>query len=208
MANIATKAILGQSLAAQGYPTGYRQHSEGVYVKAPVFSFSKLRKVDIALGPEMKSTGEAIGKDRTLEKALYKAMIASGMKMPQQGRILFTIGNRDKAEAVELARQFNEIGYELISTAGTCQTLRDNGIYATPIGKIGEEGKTVLDVIRGQQVQFVINTFTTSKKNRVSDGFLIRRESVENNIPCFTSLDTARAVHKVLESMSFAITAS
>ena len=207
MANIATKAILGQDLPSQGYKTGYHPHSEGVFVKAPVFSFSKLRKVDISLGPEMKSTGEAIGKDKTLEKALYKAMVASGMKMPATGRILFTIGNRDKAEAVELARQFNEIGYDLISTAGTCQTLRENGIHATPIGKIGEEGTTVLDVIRGQKVQFVINTFTVNKKNNVTDGFLIRRESVENNIPCFTSLDTARAVYKVLESMNFSVTA-
>ena len=205
MANIATKAILGQSLLEQGYQTGYHPHAAGVYVKAPVFSFSKLRKVDIALGPEMKSTGEAIGKDKTLEKALYKALVASGMSIPTHGRILFTIGNRDKAEAVELARQFNEVGYELISTAGTCETLRENGIYATPIGKIGEEGRTVLDVIRGREVQFVVNTFTTSKKTAITDGFLIRREAVENNVPCFTSLDTARAVYKVLESMSFAI---
>ena len=207
MANIATKAILGQDLPSQGYETGYHPHSEGVFVKAPVFSFSKLRKVDISLGPEMKSTGEAIGKDKTLEKALYKAMVASGMKMPSSGRILFTIGNKDKAEAVELARNFNEIGYDLVSTAGTCKILNENGIHATPIGKIGEEGTTVLDVIRGQQVQFVINTFTVNKKTNVTDGFLIRRESVENNIPCFTSLDTAKAVYRVLESMSFSITA-
>ena len=207
MANIATKAILGKSLVEQGYETGYHPHSKGVYVKAPVFSFSKLRKVDISLGPEMKSTGEAIGKDKTLEKALYKALVASGMSMPMHGRILFTIGNKDKEEALDLARQFNEIGYELVSTAGTCKMLHDNGIYATPIGKIGEEGNTVLDAIRGQQVQFVINTFSTNKKNTITDGFLIRREAVENNIPCFTSLDTARAVYKVLESMSFAIDA-
>lgn len=208
MANIATKAILGQSLIEQGYGTGYHPHAEGVYVKAPVFSFSKLRKVDISLGPEMKSTGEAIGKDRTLEKALYKALVAAGMKMPTHGRILFTIGNKDKEESVELARQLTEIGYELISTKGTCEFLKENGIKAVSIAKIGEEGKTVLDVIRGQQVQFVINTFSVSKKDRITDGFLIRREAVENNIPCLTSLDTARAVYKVLESMSFAIDAA
>ena len=89
----------------------------------------------------MKSTGEAIGKDRTLEKALYKALVAAGMKMPTHGRILFTIGNKDKEEAVELARQFTEIGYELISTEGTCKLLHENGIYAVPIAKIGEEGR-------------------------------------------------------------------
>ncbi|MBQ8993256.1 MAG: carbamoyl-phosphate synthase large subunit, partial [Turicibacter sp.] len=208
MANIATKAILGQSLVHQGYETGYHPHSEGVYVKAPVFSFSKLRKVDISLGPEMKSTGEAIGKDKTLEKALYKALVAAGMKMPTHGRILFTIGNKDKEEAIELARQLNNIGYELMATEGTCKMLRESGIYAVQIAKIGEEGQTVLDVIRGQQVQFVINTFSVSKKDRITDGFLIRREAVENNIPCLTSLDTARAVYKVLDSMSFAIDAA
>ena len=118
------------------------------------------------------------------------------------------VSDKDKEEAVELARQFTEIGYELISTEGTCKLLHENGIYAVPIAKIGEEGKTVLDVIRGQQVQFVINTFSVSKKDRITDGFLIRREAVENNIPCLTSLDTARAVYKVLESMSFAIDAA
>ena len=208
MANIATKAILGQSLVNQGYETGYHPHSDGVYVKAPVFSFSKLRKVDISLGPEMKSTGEAIGKDKTLEKALYKALVAAGMKMPTHGRILFTSGNKDKEEAIELARQLTNIGYELMATEGTCKMLHESGIYAVQIAKIGEEGQTVLDVIRGQQVQFVINTFSVSKKDRITDGFLIRREAVENNIPCLTSLDTARAVYKVLDSMSFAIDAA
>lgn len=205
MANIATKAILGSSLASQGYPTGYHPHVNGVYVKAPVFSFSKLRKVDIALGPEMKSTGEAIGKDRTLEKALYKALIASGMKITDGGRILFTIGNKDKKEALEIARNFTQIGFEIVATAGTYKMLTDNGVYAIPISKIGEEGTTVLDIIRKGKVGFVINTFTATKKDNVTDGFLIRRSAVENNIPCFTSLDTAKAVYKVLASMNFAI---
>ena len=128
--------------------------------------------------------------------------------MPTHGRILFTIGNKDKEEAIELARQLNNIGYELMATEGTCKMLRESGIYAVQIAKIGEEGQTVLDVIRGQQVQFVINTFSVSKKDRITDGFLIRREAVENNIPCLTSLDTARAVYKVLDSMSFAIDAA
>ena len=205
MANIATLAIMGQSLQSQGYETGYHPHEQGVYVKAPVFSFSKLRKVDIALGPEMKSTGEAIGKDRTVEKALYKALVAAGMNMPMHGRVLFTIGNKDKQEGVELARRFNEIGYEIIATIGTAKLLKENGIYAKTISKIGEEGKTVIDLIRGQEVQFVINTFSVAKKNRITDGFMIRREAVENNIACLTSLDTARAVCSVLESMSFAL---
>lgn len=205
MANIATKVILGKSLKDQGYGSGYHKHSDSVYVKAPVFSFSKLRKVDITLGPEMKSTGEAIGKDKTLEKALYKALVATGIEMYTQGRILFTIDNKEQEEAVELARKFTEIGYDIVSTEGTYKTLKENGVYATPIAKIGEIGKTVLDVIRRREVQFVVNIFNVDKKNRINDGFIIRREAVENNIPCLTSLDTARAVYKVLESISFVI---
>ena len=208
MANIASRAIMGESLAAQGYPTGYHPHVEGVFVKAPVFSFSKLRGVDIALGPEMKSTGEAIGKDRNLEKALYKAILASGMKMGEADRVLFTIGNKDKAEALALAKNFADIGFDILATAGTHKLLVENGVRATEIGKIGEVGTTVIDVIRKGQVGFVVNTFTATKKDTVTDGFLIRRTSVENNIPCFTSLDTAKAVYRVLESMSFAIDAN
>jgi len=207
MANVASRAIVGESLKEQGYPTGYHPHVPGVYVKAPVFSFSKLHGVDIALGPEMKSTGEAIGKDRNLEKALYKAILASGMRMGEAvDRVLFTIGDRDKAEALELARGFADIGYEILATAGTHKMLQESGIHSQSVNKIGEEGTTVLDAIRKGEVGFVINTFTATKKDNVTDGFHIRRTSVENNIPCFTSLDTAKAVYRVLESMSFAIT--
>ena len=206
MANVASKAIMGESLKEQGYSTGYHPHVKGVYVKAPVFSFSKLHGVDIALGPEMKSTGEAIGKDRNLEKALYKAILASGLKMGGGVQsVLFTIGNRDKAEALELAQGFADIGYAILATAGTHKMLQESGIHSQPVNKIGEEGTTVLDAIRKGEVGFVINTFTATKKDNVTDGFHIRRTSVENNIPCFTSLDTAKAVYKVLESMSFAI---
>ena len=207
MANIASRAIMGESLKEQGYLAGHHPQVPGVYVKAPVFSFSKLRKVDISLGPEMKSTGEAIGKDRTLEKALYKAMLASGMKMEAADRVLFTIGNKEKEEALELARNFANIGYEILATHGTHTMLQENGVRSISINKIGEAGTTVLDVIRSGQVGFVVNTFTATKKMYVTDGFLIRRTAVENNIPCFTSLDTAKAVYRVLESMSFAIDA-
>jgi carbamoyl-phosphate synthase large subunit len=208
MANIATKAIMGTTLAESGYKTGYHPHVPGVYVKAPVFSFSKLRGVDIALGPEMKSTGEAIGKDRTLEKALYKAIIASGMKMGKNYRILFTIGDKDKQEALELARNFADVGYEILATGGTHALLEQSGVRAELVNKIGEEGTTVLDVIRSGKVGFVVNTFTATKKDTVTDGFMIRRTSVENNIPCFTSLDTAKAVYSVIASMNFALDAT
>jgi len=208
MANVASRVIMGESLKEQGYLTGYHPHVPGVYVKAPVFSFSKLRGVDISLGPEMKSTGEAIGKDRNLEKALYKAILASGMKMGEADRVLFTIGNKDKTEALELARNFANIGYEILATRGTYMMLKENGVRSIPVGKIGEKGMTVLDVIRKGQVGFVVNTFTATKKDNVTDGFRIRRTAVENNIPCFTSLDTAKAVYRVLESISFSIDAT
>ena len=205
MADAATKAILGVNLKEQGMKLGLLPAVEGYAVKMPVFSFSKLRKVDIALGPEMKSTGEVIGRDRNLEKALYKAIVAAGYDMPEYGTVLFTIGDRDKEEALKLARRFSAIGYSIVATEGTKKFLTQNSVAAEAVGKIGTKGKTVLDLIRKREVQFVVNTFTESRREHISDGFLIRRESVENNIACLTSLDTVSAILKVLESMNFSI---
>lgn len=207
MADAATRAILGDDLKVQGLPLGLMDKIPGYAVKMPVFSFSKLRKVDISMGPEMKSTGEVIGRDTSLEKALYKAMVAAGYEMHAYGTVLFTIGDREKEEALSLARRFRDIGYSIMATEGTRNFLSENGITAAGVGKIGAPGKTVLEVIRKREVQFVVNTFTEVRKNHVTDGFLLRRESVENNIPCLTSLDTASAILKVLESMSFSIEA-
>ena len=207
MADIATQAILGVSLIEQKIPLGLLPIGKEYAVKMPVFSFSKLRKVDIALGPEMKSTGEVIGRDRSLNKALYKAMIAAGYEMREYGKVLFTIGDRDKEEALLLARRFSDIGYGLVATQGTRSFLMENGLKAEGVEKIGEGNETVLDVIRKRKVQFVVNTFSVAKRDFISDGFLIRRESVENNIPCLTSLDTAAAILDVLESMNFSVDA-
>lgn len=207
MGSLATRAILGEPLKDMGYPLGLMAEASDFSVKMPVFSFSKLRKVDIALGPEMKSTGEVIGRDVRLDKALYKALCAAGFEMPEFGKVLFTIGNRDKAEALDLAKRFSAIGYGIVATAGTRSFLEENGVACDLVEKIGGAGNTVLDVIRKRKVQFVVNTFTESRKERISDGFLIRRESVENNIACLTSLDTTRALLRVLESMSFSVTA-
>lgn len=207
MADIATQAILGVSLIDQKIPLGLLPIGKEYAVKMPVFSFSKLRKVDIALGPEMKSTGEVIGRDRSLNKALYKAMIAAGYEMREYGKVLFTIGDRDKEEALLLARRFSDIGYGLVATQGTRSFLMENGLKAEGVEKIGEGNETVLDAIRKRKVQFVVNTFSVAKRDFISDGFLIRRESVENNIPCLTSLDTASAILDVLESMNFSVDA-
>lgn len=200
MANIATKVILGESLASLGYGTGLYGEMDGVYVKVPVFSFAKLRRVDINLGPEMKSTGEVMGKDRTMEKALYKGLVASGIQIKTHGTVLITVADKDKAEAAELAKRFASIGYQIMATSGTAQFLNHAGIKVQTVNKIGSEGPNLLDMIRQGNAQLVINTMTRGKQPR-RDGFRIRRESVENGIPCLTSLDTARAILGVLESM-------
>ncbi|MFB5281371.1 MULTISPECIES: carbamoyl-phosphate synthase large subunit [Peribacillus] len=202
MANLATKVILGHSLESFGYENGLVAEKAGVYVKVPVFSFAKLRRVDITLGPEMKSTGEVMGKDRTLEKALYKGLVASGIKIQGHGSVLLTVSNKDKEEALQLARRFHNIGFKLIATSGTAASITEAGIPVTTVGKIGEEGKNLLDVIRNGEAQFVINTLTKGKQPE-RDGFKIRRESVENGVPCLTSLDTAEAILRVIESMTF-----
>ncbi|MFZ7751370.1 carbamoyl-phosphate synthase (glutamine-hydrolyzing) large subunit [Bacillus velezensis] len=202
MANLATKVILGQKLADFGYQEGLRPEQQGVFVKAPVFSFAKLRRVDITLGPEMKSTGEVMGKDSTLEKALYKALIASGIQIPNYGSVLLTVADKDKEEGLLIAKRFHAIGYKILATEGTAAYLKDAQIPAQVVGKIGEEGKNLLDVIRNGEAQFVINTLTKGKQP-ARDGFRIRRESVENGVACLTSLDTAEAILRVLESMTF-----
>lgn len=202
MANVATKAILGQSIVEQGYSTGLAPIVPGVFVKVPVFSFAKLRRVDITLGPEMKSTGEVMGKDRTLEKALYKGLVASGMEISEYGSVLMTVSDKDKEEMLGLARRFHTIGYHILATKGTADVLAKEGIRVETVAKIGEEGRTLLDVIQNGEVQLVINTLTKGKQPE-RDGFRIRRESVENGIPCLTSMDTADATLRVIESMTF-----
>ena len=202
MANVATKVILGKTLQELGYETGLIKEKQGVYVKVPVFSFAKLHRVDINLGPEMKSTGEVMGKDMTLEKALYKGLIAAGMQIKDYGTVLLTVADKDKQEALQLAKRLANIGYTLIATKGTAAFLKENGVKVDVVGKIGSEGPNLLDVIRQGKTQLVINTLTKGKQPQ-RDGFRIRRESVENGIACLTSLDTASAIIGVIESMTF-----
>ncbi|WEG11639.1 carbamoyl-phosphate synthase large subunit [Pullulanibacillus sp. KACC 23026] len=205
MANIATRAILGQDLVSQGFGTGYHQEPDEVFVKVPVFSFAKLRSVDITLGPEMKSTGEVMGRDQTLEKALYKGLLASGMTIPTFGSVLFTVADKDKEEALPLIKRFANIGYNILATEGTARLLEAEGIRATVVAKIdkGETGEQdLLSTIREGKAQFVVNTLTKGKQP-ARDGFRIRRESVENGVVCLTSLDTTEALLRVLESFCF-----
>ncbi|MEK4024157.1 carbamoyl-phosphate synthase large subunit [Sporosarcina sp. FSL W7-1283] len=202
MANVATQSILGKSIAQQGFTDGLADAPEGVYVKVPVFSFAKLRRVDITLGPEMKSTGEVMGKDSTLEKALYKGLVAAGMEVKEYGSVLMTVSDKDKEEIIEIAERFVQIGYRILATEGTAKALEQANIEVKTVGKIGTEGPTLIDVIQKGQAQLVINTLTKGKQP-ARDGFRIRRESVENGVPCFTSIDTAAAMLSVIESMTF-----
>ena len=203
MSHVATRCILKESLAEQGYQEVIHPEGNRTFVKAPVFSFAKLRSVDTALGPEMKSTGEALGSDVTLEKALYKALLASGVKVPDRGNVLMTIADEDKEEALSIARRFYNCGYGIYATSGTAKYLSAHGIEVHDAIKINENAdKNVLHLIRMGRVNLVINTMSQNKSVS-KDGFLIRRTAAENNISCFTSLDTAKAMIRVVESLSF-----
>ena len=202
MANVATQAIMGRSILEQGYADGLAEAPAGVYVKVPVFSFAKLRRVDITLGPEMKSNGEVMGKDVTLEKALYKGLVAAGMEVKEYGTVLMTVSDKDKEEIVDIAKRFIETGYRIMATEGTAKALEAENIEVKTVGKIGTEGLTLIDVIQKGQAQLVINTLTKGKQP-ARDGFRIRRETVENGVPCLTSIDTASAMLSVIESMTF-----
>ncbi len=204
MAQLATKVILGKKLTELGYADGLYPLTENVHVKAPVFSFTKLLKVDTYLGPEMKSTGEVMGSDKSLEKALYKAFEASGMHIPEYGSVLFTIADETKAEALQLAKRFEALGFSLVATHGTAIFLRENGLHVQAVAKVNDNSKkTVLDVISDGSIQLVINTMEKSRQDIAQDGFLIRREAVEHGVALLTSLDTADAILKVIESRSF-----
>jgi carbamoyl-phosphate synthase large subunit len=191
--NVATKVMLGRSLRDLGYQNGLLPAPKHYAVKAPVFSFAKLIEVDTALGPEMKSTGEIMGIDDDFPNALYKAMVASGVDVPEQGRLLVTIADRDKDEALEIVRGFAEIGFTLFATKGTARFLKDHGVKAQSVKKIREGHPNILDLVSGHGVDLVVNTLSP-ERTQEREGARIRRASVERNIPCLTSLDTARAL--------------
>ncbi|MBY0120763.1 carbamoyl-phosphate synthase large subunit [Bacillus sp. S/N-304-OC-R1] len=202
MANIATKVILGHALKDLGYEPGLVSERSGVFVKVPVFSFAKLRQVDTTLGPEMKSTGEVMGKDQTLEKALYKGLVASGIKINKFGTVLMTVADKDKEEALSIAKRFVSCGYMILATNGTAAYFQSSGVPVKTVNKINSEEPTLLDCIKNGEAQIIINTLTKGKQPE-RDGFRIRREAAENGVPCFTSLDTANAILQVIESMNF-----
>ena len=207
MAKVATRVILGESLREQGITETYLPEPELIHVKAPVFSFAKLRSVDVALGPEMKSTGEVIGYDRTYEKALYKAIVASGIQIPMLGTALFTVADIHKPAALELASRMASCGYTIMATEGTQQYFLENGLLAAKVEKIHETTEqSILNHMNKGDIQFVVNTMTEQKsKSTLEADFLIRRYAVENNIGCFTSLDTVEAMVQIMEMLHFSI---
>jgi len=197
----ATQVILGRKWEEIKIPHGLWPIGDRVAVKAPVFSFSKLQRVEPSLGPEMKSTGEVMGMDKTYEKALYKALLGAGMSFTTYGSVFVTLADRDKAEGVALARRFAELGFRILATEGTTHYLKNEGLRVEQIAKLHDGSNEIIDGIRKQKIQYVLNT-TTHGRVQASDGFAIRRAAVEHGIPCFTSLDTAAALLLVLESIS------
>ena len=205
LADIATRVMLGHSLREQGIVEVMAPEKEKWYVKAPAFSFSKLRGMDAYLSPEMKSTGEAIGYDKRLTRALYKAMQSSGMNVANYGTIFVTIADTDKDEALPLIRRFYDMGFNIEATRGTAEFLKANGIRTRIRKKLSEGSEEILDSLRQGHVNYVINTREPANLGRDSDGAQIRRCAVENNVTMFTALDTVRVLLEVLEEITLCI---
>ena len=205
LADIATMVILGKSLAEQGITRLYPEEKSRYYVKAPAFSFSKLSGMDAYLSPEMKSTGEAIGYDQKLPRAMYKAMIASGIKLQNYGTVVVTIADEDKDEALPLVRRFYDMGFNIEATIGTANFLKEHGIRTRIRRKLSEGSEEILDSIRAGYVSYVINTRAILSGVHYEDGAQIRRCASRNNITMLTSLDTVKVLLDVLEETTFGI---
>ena len=204
LADIATLVILGKSLKEQGITSIYPEEKKWWYVKAPAFSFSKIRGLDAYLSPEMKSTGEAIGYDKSLTRALYKALQASDMHVVNYGTVFVTIADKDKEEALPLIKRFYNLGFNIEDTHGTATYLKENGIR-TRERTSGEGEDGIFDSMRKGYVTYVINTKDINAKTHETDGYQLRRCAVENNITMFTALDTVRVFLDVLEEMTITI---
>ncbi len=205
LADIATEVILGKSLKEQGYFDLYPEEKKRFYVKVPVFSFNKIKGLDAYLSPEMKSTGEAIGYDDKLNRALYKALQAGGTRLQNYGTVLATIADRDKNEALDLIRRFYNLGFNIEATRGTARFLKEHGIRTHAMLKISQGSNEILESIRQGHVAYIINTREIGEPESESDGLQIRRCATENNATIFTSLDTVRVLLDVLEETTLTI---
>ena len=202
LVDIATKVMLGESLKAQGLADKILPEKEFWYVKAPAFSFEKLNGMDAYLSPEMKSTGEAIGYDKSLKRALYKALQASGIKMKEYGTVMVTLADEDKEEALPLIKRFYELGFNIEATVGTGVFLKEHGIRTRIRGKISEGSDEILRSIRAGYVSYIINTRAILSGVHYNDGIEIRRCAIMNGVTMFTSLDTVKILLDVLEDIS------
>ena len=201
LVKIATKVMLGESLESQGITEMRPKDKTRWYVKAPAFSFEKLSGMDAYLSPEMKSTGEAIGYDDKLNRALYKALQASGIKMKEYGTVVVTIADEDKEEALPLIRRFYNLGFNIEATLGTANFLKKHGIRTRVKGKLSEGSDEILQSIRAGYVSYIINTRAILSGVHYEDGVAIRRCAVQNGVTMFTSLDTVKIVLDVLEEI-------
>ncbi len=197
--SLATQVILGAKIKDLGYGSGLAPNADYFAIKMPVFSFEKLRGADISLGPEMKSTGECLGIAKTFNEALYKAFLGAGINLPKHKKMIITVKDADKLEAVNVGRRFQALGYEIYSTRSTAKALQENGVDAIPINKLDGEAPTILDLLLGHEIDLVIDT-PTQGRDKTRDGFLIRRTSIETGVTCLTSLDTANALLTSLEN--------
>ncbi len=198
---LASKAVLGEKIANLGYGTGLAKKADYIAIKMPVFSFEKLRGADIGLGPEMKSTGECLGIAKTFNEALYKAFLGAGINLPKHKKMILTVKDADKLEAVSVGRRFKALGYEIYATRSTARVLNENGVEAIPVQKVDGESPTILDLLLGHEIDLVVDT-PTQGRDKSRDGFLIRRMSIETGVTCLTSLDTANALLTSLENMA------
>ena len=200
--DLAARIIMGETIKGMGYTPGLAPTSDYIAIKMPVFSFEKLRGAEISLGPEMKSTGECLGIDKTFNGALYKAFEGAGVELPKYKQMIMTVKDADKPEAVGVAKRFEKLGYKIYATRSTAKYLQEHGVNALRVNKISQESPNVMDLILGHKIDLVIDTPTQGNGDKTRDGFLIRRNAIETGVYCITAMDTANALAHALETAS------
>ena len=200
--DLAARIIMGETIKGMGYTPGLAPTADYIAIKMPVFSFEKLRGAEISLGPEMKSTGECLGIDKTFNGALYKAFEGAGVELPKYKQMIMTVKDADKPEAVSIAKRFEKLGYKIYATRSTAKYLQEHGVNALRVNKISQESPNVMDLILGHKIDLVIDTPTQGNGDKTRDGFLIRRNAIETGVYCITAMDTANALAHALETAS------
>lgn len=200
--DLAARIIMGETIKGMGYTPGLAPTADYIAIKMPVFSFEKLRGAEISLGPEMKSTGECLGIDKTFNGALYKAFEGVGVELPKYKQMIMTVKDADKPEAVGVAKRFEKLGYKIYATRSTAKYLQEHGVNALRVNKISQESPNVMDLILGHKIDLVIDTPTQGNGDKTRDGFLIRRNAIETGVYCITAMDTANALAHALETAS------